>query len=160
MYWINFLLYIYRERCFGRFRVWRCFLLQLKAIFCEWCTFQRCRDLLTHAYGIGKNSAFGASSVLRLLVLCGQRLLSAHRVLTEGKAAQTQQQKTHADIPVLIIVCSLIPQYTTVGCVDVLSFLFYVFILINEIKFRVYYEINYGHCTQFFVMQQIFSCQI
>lgn len=93
-------------------------------------TFQRCRDLLTHAYGIGKNSAFGASSVLRLLVLCGQRLLGAHRVLTEGKAAQTQQQKTHADIPELFIVCSLIPQYTIVGCVDVLSFLFYAFTLI------------------------------
>lgn len=92
-------------------------------------TFQRCRKS-AYTCAHGKNSAFGARGVFGLLVLCGQRLLGAHRELTEGKAAQRLEQKTHADRAELFMLCSLILHYTTVGCADLLS-LYFIFILIS-----------------------------
>lgn len=84
-------------------------------------TFQGCRkSAYTCAYG--KNSAFGARSVFRLLVLCRQRVLDAYRELIEEKAAQRLEQKTHADRAELFILCSLILHYITVGCVDLFPY--------------------------------------
>lgn len=97
-------------------------------------TFQRCRKP-AYTCAHGKNSAFGARSVLRLLVLCGQRLLGAHRELTEGKAAQRLELKAHAGRAELFILCSLILHYITVGCIDLLFL--YVYFNISKVLFII-----------------------
>lgn len=78
--------------------------------------FRGAENLLTHVIMV-KIVYLG----LGLAVLCGQRLLGPHRELTEVKAAQRLEQKTHADRAELFILCRLILHYTTVGCVDLLS---------------------------------------